>query len=107
MKTTIAYHPGFNDFYVDAKKMELNVERTVMAGLEGISLGAEDTLVNITYRVDVPVKIVVASTVLLACITKRFPKFRPKAMLIHSVPSPALAIDIEFGSFRDIGRAFV
>lgn len=110
MKISIAYHPDLSypeKGFVDARKMEAYTETRIMAALKGVSVSAEDTLLYICFHVDVPVKTIVASMVILSCIQKKFPEYKPTAIFINTLPSPSLEIDIEFGNFRDIGKAFI
>jgi len=109
VKITIPYTPDFSQpekGFVDAKKMQLLTEQRIMEQLDQISSCPEASLLYICFHVDLPIKTVLASVVILNCIKKKFPDYQPKAMFINTLPSPALAIDIEFGNFRDIARAF-
>lgn len=107
MKVTIPYQASFSGETINAKTMEREVEASIMKGLERVKFTKATSLVYICFRVDVPVKMVVAGTVILQCIRRKFPEFEPKALFINNVPSPALVVEIEFGSFSDLGDAFL
>lgn len=98
------YHPGLESMDVNAKKMELQTEPAIMKALEEINPTAESSLVSICFQIDIKINCIVAGVVILHCIEKKFPEFRPKALYINTVPSPAMSVEIEFGSFRDMAR---
>jgi len=100
MKIRVPYQEG-------AKGKLRGVEELLEQELQEIRSCPRGGLLHILFYVDEPIKVIVASMEVLSCIAKRFPDYRPKAILSNTVPAAKLAIEIEFGSFRDIGKGFV
>ena len=110
MKITIPYEPALasdGKSYGEVKTREIELEQAIKRELQEVSVSNEDTLLHICFRVDTPIRGLAACMFLLRCIRERFPQYEPKAMLVQTVPSVTLAVDIEFGSFRDIGKGFI
>ena len=93
--------------YQEGRKGRLRgIEELLDQELQDIKRCPTGRLLYILFYVDEPIKVILASMEVLNCITKRFPEYRPKSILTNTIPSPMQAIEIEFGSFRDIGREF-
>jgi len=110
MKISIPYNPALSSTETSRERKEkrdTEVAQAIKEQLDTISVGPEDSLLHICFLVDTPIRVIIACMFVLRCIRERFPHYEPKAVLINTMPSPSLAVEIEFGSFRDIGRSFV
>ena len=109
MKLQILCHSDLiNTTVADEKKEITNpkAEKIIEERLRSLSGCPNGSLLYICFNTDRPIKAISAGMVVLGCIKKKFPQYAPSAVLINTLPSQKLTIEIEFGSFMDIGKAF-